>query len=139
MDHAMNGVGSPQVERGSRRSNLIWPLRFLLLLMSLSGAAARGGDAVFERADDDGSIELTNIPEDHGDYRFAAGPPAPAAPGAVTSSNAGALPAPGAGAPSASASASGPTAGSGREPMRERLRALYDGARWAREAAAHDQ
>jgi len=124
-------------EGGLVTAKWMWRLA-LVFLATLSGQALGGSDTLFERNRNDGTVELTNIPEDGGNYRIVAEPAdRTAAKPTVTAASPGSKlpPMPAAAAPQAPAEAGTSSADAGPVPMRDRLRALYDAARAAREAA----
>jgi len=91
-----------------------------LVLLLCAGIAHADGNAVYQRQGDDGSVELTNIPDGSpNDFQAVAVPPA--APAVV------AAPKGAAAAPQKHPSISG-------GPMGDTLRQLYNGARAAHEA-----
>lgn len=97
-------------------------LRWSLLLWLLwGGTAAADGNAVYQRNSDDGTIELTNIPDSPSDYQTVVAPPTLAA----------AVPAGNTEAPAAA----GKPVPIRQSPMAAQLKALYEGARAAHDAA----
>jgi len=94
-----------------------------LVLLLCAGIARADGNAVYQRQADDGTVELTNIPDTPTDYQTVVGTPTP--PAAATTGNTVAVtpPAPDKPVP--------PSQG----PMGDTLRDLYNGAHTAHQAA----
>jgi hypothetical protein len=117
----------------------------VVVLLACCGQAGADGGTVYERQNDNGAIELTNIPDDAGNYRMVVGPattgtptpavaPAPVpSPAVVPEGIAAETPDP---SPDAAASSAVP-APANESPYAARLRVLYDGARDARAAAGN--
>ncbi len=97
-----------------------------LLALAVRAGPTGGADAVFERSGSDGAVELTNIPDDHGNYQQVTTPPAPPASPAPADDAAV--------APQDDAPEQPAASGISEGPMGARLRALYDAAQKRRSA-----
>lgn len=97
----------------------------LLPLLACCGLAA-ADNGLYARENDGGTIELTNVPDNPDDYRVVVAPTPPPA--------AAAAPLHGQPAETTEQPSAPPTGGN---PFIARLRALYDGAHAAHEAAGH--
>jgi hypothetical protein len=101
-------------------------LRAAALLLLFPGAACAAGNAVYQRQSDDGTVELTNIPDGTpADYQPIVAPPAAPAAAPADQSGASAAQAPKAKQPMPIS----------QGPMGETLRELYSGAHAAHQAA----